>query len=108
MEVNGQRSAALTWRSGTKNRIRLINITPDDILTVSLVARDTPVTWQPLTKDGAPVPEADGKPGPAKVRIAVGETYDFEFDAPPGRATLWLDVRASSGRWQSQAKVIVK
>jgi manganese oxidase len=108
VEVNGQRSAALTWRAGTTNRIRLINITPDDIFAVSLVARDTPVSWKPVTKDGAPVPQGDGQPGPAKVRIAVGETYDFEYDAPPGRATLWLDVRTSSGRWQSQAKVLVK
>jgi len=108
VEVNGERSAELTWRAGTRNRIRLINITPDDIFNVSLVARDTPVTWKPVTKDGAPVPEAEGQPGPANVHIAVGETYDFEFDAAPGRATLWLEVRTSSGRWQSQARVLVQ
>jgi FtsP/CotA-like multicopper oxidase with cupredoxin domain len=108
VEVNGQRLAVLTWRAGARNRVRLINITPDDIFNVALLARDTPVTWKPVTKDGAPVPEAESKPGPAKVRIAVGETYDFEFEAPPGRATLWLDVRTPSGRWQSQAKVLVK
>jgi hypothetical protein len=42
------------------------------------------------------------------VRIAVGETYDFEYDAPPARATLWLEVRTSGGRWQSQARVLVR
>ena len=105
--VNGERSPELVWRAGTRHRIRVINITPDDIFAVALLARDTPVTWRPLTKDGAPVPEVDGQPGPAKVRIAVGETYDFEY-APPARATLWLEVRTSGGRWQSQARVLVR
>ena len=86
----------------------MINITPDDILGVSLLARDTPVTWRPLTKDGAPVPALEAQPMSAKLRIAVGETYDFEYDAPPGRATLWLEVRTSGGKWQSQARVTVK
>jgi manganese oxidase len=106
--VNGERAPQLVWRAGVRNRVRVINITPDDIVAVSLVARDTPVTWRPLTKDGAPVPEAEARPIPAKVRIAVGETYDFEYDAPAGRATLWLDVRTSGGKWLSQARVIVK
>ena len=106
--MNGARSPQLTWRAGTRNRIRLINITPDDILNVSLVARDTPVTWRPLTKDGAPVPEGEAQPVPAKVRIAVGETFDFEYDAPKSRSTLWLDVRASAGKWLSQGRIIVK
>jgi manganese oxidase len=106
--VNGERAAQLSLRAGARNRIRVINITPDDVLAVSLLARDTPVTWRPLTKDGAPVPDTEAQPAPAKVRIAVGETYDFEYDAPPGRATLWLDVRTAGGKWQSQARVIVK
>ena len=27
--------------------------------------------------------------------IAVGETYDFEYEAPAGRDMLWLDVRTT-------------
>ena len=106
--VNGARAPQLSWRAGARNRIRVINITPDDILGVSLLVRDTPVTWRPLTKDGVPVPEAEAQPIAAKLRIAVGETYDFEYDAPPGRATLWLEVRTSGGKWQSQARVTLK
>jgi manganese oxidase len=106
--VNGERSPQVVLRAGVRNRIRVINITPDDTFNVALVARDTPVTWQPLSKDGAPVPEAEVKPVSAKLRIAVGETYDFGFDAPAGRATLWLEVRTSGGRWQAQGRVIVK
>jgi FtsP/CotA-like multicopper oxidase with cupredoxin domain len=106
--INGERSLQMVWRAGARTRIRIINIPPDDTLNGALVSRDTPVTWQPFTKDGAAVPEAEAQSGPAKLRIGVGETYDFTFDAPPGRATLWLDVRMSGGRWQSQARVSVK
>jgi FtsP/CotA-like multicopper oxidase with cupredoxin domain len=108
MMVNGDHASQLVWRAGGRHRIRVINITPDDILAVSLLARDTPVTWRPLTKDGAPVAPSEAQSGPAKVRIAVGETYDFEYEAPAGRATLWLEVRTGGGKWQSQARVIVK
>ena len=106
--INGVRAPQLTWRAGARNRVRLVNITPDDLLTVSVVARESPITWRPLTKDGAPVPAIETKPGPATLRIAVGETYDFEYDAPPTPATLWLEVRSASGKWQSQARVAVK
>ncbi len=108
VEVNGARDPRLVWRAGTRQRIRLINITPDDIFTISLTARGTPVTWLPLTKDGAPIAASAVRPVAATVQIAVGETYDFVYDAPPGPASLWLEVRTSSGRWQAQAHVIVK
>jgi hypothetical protein len=42
------------------------------------------------------------------VQVAVGETYDFEYDTPPAPTTLWLEVRAGSGRWQSQGRVLVR
>jgi manganese oxidase len=106
--VNGEHAPQLTWRAGTRNRIRLVNITPDDLLRVSLVARDTPVSWRPLSKDGAPVPATETQVVPAILRIAVGETYDFEYEAPPVPVTLWLEVRTSSGKWQSQARVVVR
>lgn len=107
VEVNGAHAPRFVWRAGARHRVRLINITPDDIFTVSLTARGTPVTWRPLTKDGAPVVTSPD-PMPATVRIAVGETYDFVYDAPPGPASLWLEVRTSGGRWQAQGQVIVR
>ena len=45
---------------------------------------------------------------PARQVIAVGETYDFEYDAPRGRSTVWLDVRTTGGKWQAQGQVIVR
>jgi hypothetical protein len=106
--INGRRAPQLAWRAGARHRVRLVNITPDDVLTVSLIARDRPATWRPLTKDGAPVPATEAQPAPATIRIAVGETYDFEYEAPSVPATLWLEVRTGSGKWQSQARVVVK
>ena len=106
--VNGDREPVMVWKAGSRHRIRLINITPGDIFSVSLQAGDTPVQWQPLTKDGVPVPPDAGTAAPAKQIIAVGETYDFEYQAPPGRQTLWLEVRTPGGRWHVQGRVIVK
>jgi FtsP/CotA-like multicopper oxidase with cupredoxin domain len=106
--INGEHEPSWTWAAKTRHRVRLINITPDDIWTVSLAGADGPVTWRPLTKDGAPVPDCDAAPGPARATIAVGETYDFEVEAPAGRRTLWLEVRGTDGRWQAQARVLVR
>jgi FtsP/CotA-like multicopper oxidase with cupredoxin domain len=106
--VNNVRDLQAVWKAGTRHRVRLINITTDDIVSVSLVSGDTAVKWRPLTKDGAPVPSAAASPGPARQVIGVGETYDFEVETPPGRGVLWLEVRTPGGRWHTQGRVIVR
>jgi FtsP/CotA-like multicopper oxidase with cupredoxin domain len=106
--MNGSREPLLVWKAGMRHRVRLINITPDDILVTSLGKADSTVQWVPLTKDGAPVPAGDGHPRAATQTIAVGETYDFEYEAPPGRHSLWLNVRTPGGKWGVQGKVVIK
>jgi FtsP/CotA-like multicopper oxidase with cupredoxin domain len=106
--INNQAAPRFAWKAGARHRIRLINITPDDILSISLQGGETPVTWLPLTKDGAPLPPDRCIPGPAKQVIGVGETYDFEFEAPKGRRNLWLEVRSPGGRWLTQGLVVIK
>ena len=106
--LNGERQPKFVWKAGARHRVRLINITTDDIFTVSLMTSDGPVTWRPLTKDGASLPPVRCVPGPALQTIAVGETYDFEYQAPAGRMTIWLEVRTRGGKWQAQGHVIVK
>jgi hypothetical protein len=86
----------------------LINITPDSIVSVSLQNAQGPLTWLPAAKDGAPLPDGLRQPVVARQTIAVGETYDFEIDLPPGRRTLWLEVRTTAGKWEAQAQVIAK
>jgi FtsP/CotA-like multicopper oxidase with cupredoxin domain len=106
--LNGQNRPQLTWAAGTRHRVRLINITPNDVLVVSLQSNKGAVTWRPLTKDGAPVPADRDQPIPASQLIAVGETYDFAVETSPGRQHLWLEVRTPAGRWEAQGHVIVK
>jgi manganese oxidase len=106
--LNGEINPRASWKAGARHRIRLVNITPDDVFVVSLSAGDGPVTWTPLTKDGAPVPSTQQDARPARQTISVGETYDFVYDAPPGRKTLWLDVKSPAGKWQVQGQVTVK
>jgi FtsP/CotA-like multicopper oxidase with cupredoxin domain len=106
--LNGERDPRVVWRAGAPHRVRLINITPDDIFMASLQAADGPATWRPVAKDGAPLPPARCTPAPARQRIGVGETYDFEYQAEPGRRTLWLEVRSAGGKWQVQGQVLVK
>ncbi len=106
--LNGEHSPTTVWRSALAIGFALINITPDDILSVSLQSADSPVTWRPLTKDGAPVPSERAQTSTARQIIGVGETYDFEVEVPRGRQTLWLDVRSPGGKWQAQGRVIVK
>ena len=106
--LNGQRGPQVMWKAGQRHRVRLINITPSDIFSVTLQTNEGPVTWRPLTKDGAPLPPERCEPRAAKQLIGAGETYDFEYQAPPGRQNLWLEVRTPGGKWQTQGHVIVK
>ena len=106
--LNGVNQPKSAWKAGVRHRVRLINITPSDILTVTLQSSDGPVTWKPLTKDGAPLPPSRCQPGPARQTIGVGETYDFAYDVPAGRRVLWLEVRSPSGRWMNQGQIVVR
>jgi manganese oxidase len=106
--LNGTRDPRFSWKAGARHRVRLINITTNGVFTVSLLGAEGPVTWRPLTKDGAPLPPDRCVPQPARQLIAVGETYDFEFQTPPGRQTLWLEVRTPGGKWQVQGQITVK
>jgi FtsP/CotA-like multicopper oxidase with cupredoxin domain len=107
--VNGENQPpAAVWKAGATHRVRLINITPSDIFSVSLQSGDGPVTWRPVAKDGAALPPSRCQPVSARQTIGVGETYDFEVQAPPGRSTMWLEVRTSGGRWMVQEQIFVK
>ena len=45
--------------------------------------------WRPIAKDGADLPDGQRALAPARLTIAVGETYDFELRADqPGDVAL--------------------
>ncbi len=107
--INGERAPVFTWRAGARHRIRLINITPDSIVSIALQSgQGAPLTWTPVTKDGAPLPAGARTPTTARQTIAPGETYDFEVDIPGGRRTLWLEVRTPADNCEAQGQVIAK
>ena len=82
--LNGSLTPILDLEAKRRYRVRLININPNMPLALSILADSTPVAWRALAKDGADVPAAQAHTQLARLRIGVGETYDFEFasDAP--------------------------
>ncbi len=68
-------------REGTQ-RIRLINISPENNVIFTLSADSTPMRWRAIAKDGFELPAAQRHMLSARVHIFPGETYDFEFESP--------------------------
>jgi manganese oxidase len=106
--LNGSKQPRVAWQAGRKHRIRLANITRHDNVSIALRSRNDLVTWRPLTKDGVAVPSNQSAPRKAEQLIGVGETYDFEYEAPASREDLWIELRGTDGRFYMQAKAIVK
>lgn len=107
--LNGRAAPApIRMRVGVPNRLRLINITPNNTaLTVFLMDQLELTEWRPVAKDGATLPAAQTVPRPARQQVGVGETYDFEIRSERPR-NLWLDVRRANGEWVLQAPVEIR
>lgn len=89
--VNGHpQPDAVELHTSTRYRLRLINITDDAAdLRVRLMNKGVPVQWKVIAKDGADLPPAQLRSTAADMGIAVGETYDVEYQADtPGLADL--------------------
>jgi FtsP/CotA-like multicopper oxidase with cupredoxin domain len=106
--VNGSRTSAFTMKAGVPNRFRLINITSSfNGLNVSLMARNQPISWRVVAKDGATLPPNQQTVQPAlRHLITVGETYDFVVE-PLVPGIMWLEVRRENGEWVQQARVTI-
>jgi len=107
--VNGSATARMTLKAGVPNRLRLINITTSQDMTLSFLDATDAMIWQPIAKDGATLPLSQQKTRAAKDQlVAVGETYDFMVIPPDDGLPLWLDVRyASIGRFARQVPFTV-
>ncbi|HEX6133857.1 MAG TPA: multicopper oxidase domain-containing protein [Longimicrobiales bacterium] len=77
--LNGAAEPVLDMQENRRYRIRLINISPNVPLTLTVLADSTPVVWRMVAKDGADLPAAQLRTQSAVQRIGVGETYDFEL-----------------------------
>ena len=85
--VNGRVDAApLELRAGVPTRVRLINITSDFLLDVTLLDGETTAQWRVIAKDGADLAQNQTTPRPATLRMSAGETYDVEVTATAGAA----------------------
>ena len=59
--------------------MRIINIHAVFPARFRLMKDTVPVTWRPVSKDGAKLPPARTIPRAASQAMGVGETYDFEW-----------------------------
>ncbi len=87
----------LDLQAGRTFRLRFMHISPDDDKRVSLTAGDEPVTWRQIAKDGADLPPTLARDVPARLRIHVGETYDFLWTPEPGTYTLGVRTTFDQG-----------
>ena len=109
--VNGASPPApLDLAAGLSHRLRLINITADNVaLTLQLVSRFDPVRWTIVGKDGAARPPSQRLEQAARQLVSVGETYDVELaPMPPTPVGLGLELRRGNGEMVFQWPVRVK
>lgn len=90
--VNGDSIAQpLELRAGVPHRFRFVNIGMAVRLRFALLADSSLVSWQPVAKDGADLPQTQAREGPAAVALSVGETADVVF-LPPAKGEYRLTV----------------
>jgi len=93
--VNGDSSQApMTWRAGSRHRLRFINIGPAGVIRATLSSGADTSTWRAVAKDGADLPRSQALERPATAVLEVGETADFEF-VPPRRGEYTLTIHRS-------------
>jgi len=101
--LNGSRSPKIaSFKVGQKYRLRIINIVPENPpVDVGLKIAAIAANWRPIAKDGADLPAGQQEVCPARVTIAVGETYDFEF-SPERAGELELEVIRPANRFPAE------
>jgi FtsP/CotA-like multicopper oxidase with cupredoxin domain len=87
--INGSASPApMTLAAETVHRFRFINISIQDdaelVLSRNATSDTSVIAWRALAKDGADLPMERARSGSGPLRIAPGETYDFEVRLPAG------------------------
>lgn len=99
----------LTLTAGHRYRVRLINIGETNDALVALMNTDradaTPVEWRALAKDAIALPAARAVVAPARLRMSVGETYDFEL-VPQKPGTMALEVRVGPTLMAAQQVIV--
>jgi FtsP/CotA-like multicopper oxidase with cupredoxin domain len=97
----------LDLRRGIPYRLRFANITTGRPgMRIEMLRDNVLATWTPIAKDGADLPISRRVPRPARQRLSIGETADFEFTpALPG--PMRLEMLTTSGRLLGTALIRV-
>jgi FtsP/CotA-like multicopper oxidase with cupredoxin domain len=78
--MNGKtQPEAMNLTAGKRYRFRVINISDDGPLVLSLNAGGKPAQWRAVARDGATLPERQATFRPAALIFDPGQIYDFEF-----------------------------
>ncbi len=99
MMLNGQaHHAPLQFEAGKRYRLRIIGITGDLPIQLSLMDGKNPIQWRALARDGMTLPASQATTRPAQLVLDPGQIYDFEF-APrtAGALTLQYGIPAFAG-----------
>jgi FtsP/CotA-like multicopper oxidase with cupredoxin domain len=108
--LNGRASghAPLMLRAGVHHRFRLIGFPVGPGRVFALVLGDgRPASWRALAKDGADLPAVLATERPARQRVVVGETYDFDV-VPRTGEPLRLELRTVEDSVLITVPVIVR
>ncbi|MGH7554209.1 MAG: multicopper oxidase domain-containing protein, partial [Longimicrobiales bacterium] len=90
--ANNGADPVLELDAGRTHRLRIINITADDLVEMEIVNRDGRIPWRILARDGADVPPAQGTEHPALLVTGSGQTVDVAIR--PAAGDLRLVVRS--------------
>lgn len=82
--ANNGADPALALEAGRTHRIRIINITADDLVELEIHDKDGRIPWRILALDGADVPAAHGGEHPALLVTGPGQTADVAIRPEPG------------------------
>lgn len=106
--INGDSlvSPDLVVAPGVQHRFRFINIGPAGVVQFRIHRDTTLAVWRRRAKDGADLPATLRSVRPAVQRLAVGETYDFEFTPPAqGRYRLTAALGTGPALWSQNIVV---
>ena len=92
--VNGRRQPhPIRMTTGVPNRLRLVSIHADEILSFRFGTETAVARWTPVARDGADLPSALRVTQSALVRMGPGETADFSYtpaDPGPMQLEVWI------------------
>jgi FtsP/CotA-like multicopper oxidase with cupredoxin domain len=82
--INGDSVAPpLVLDSASVHRFRFVNIGAAQPFPITIKRDAAVIAWRPRSKDGADLPAAARKNGPARTFLNVGETFDAELENLP-------------------------